>query len=57
MVGDSRIDGLAGRAAGMITCGFVAGFRGKTELVAAEADTLIEHFGELRKVFSESIAD
>lgn len=50
MVGDSRIDILAGRAAGMVTCGFVAGFRGREELVAAGADVLIERFGELRSV-------
>ncbi len=52
MVGDSRVDVLAGRAAGMVTCGFVAGFKGRAELVAAGADVLIERFGELRRVFS-----
>jgi phosphoglycolate phosphatase len=52
MVGDSRIDVLAGRAAGMTTCGFVAGFRGRAELVAAGADLLIERFGELREVIA-----
>lgn len=48
LIGDSRIDIEAGRAAGMTTCGFVAGFRGRDELVKAEADVLIERFGELR---------
>ncbi len=50
MIGDSRIDILAGRAAGMTTCGFVAGFRGREELVEAGADVLIERFGELLAV-------
>jgi phosphoglycolate phosphatase len=50
MIGDSRVDVLAGRAAGMTTCGFVAGFRGRAELVEAGADLLIESFGELRGV-------
>ncbi len=54
MVGDSRVDVLAGRAAGMVTCGFVAGFRGRAELVAAGADVLIERFGELREAFSDA---
>jgi phosphoglycolate phosphatase len=48
MVGDSRVDVLAGRAAGMKTCGHVPGFRGRTELVEAGADFLIERFSELR---------
>lgn len=47
MIGDTRIDMLAGHAAGMKTCGYVAGFRGSAELVAAQADFLIEQFGEL----------
>jgi len=50
MIGDSRIDILAGRAAEMRTCGFVGGFRGREELVAAGADVLIERFEELRAV-------
>lgn len=50
MVGDSRVDVLAGRAAGMKTCGFAGGFRGRSELEAAGADYLIERFAELREV-------
>jgi phosphoglycolate phosphatase len=50
MVGDSFVDIEAGRAAGMKTCGYVAGFRGRAELTAAGADFLIERFGELRAV-------
>jgi len=48
MVGDSRVDVEAGRAAGMKTCGYVPGFRGRTELVDAGVDYVIERFGELR---------
>jgi phosphoglycolate phosphatase len=48
MVGDSRFDIEAGKAAGMKTCGFIPGFRGRSELVSAGADYLIESFGELR---------
>jgi phosphoglycolate phosphatase len=48
MVGDSRVDIEAGKAAGMKTCGYVPGFRGRAELVDAGADFLIESFGELR---------
>lgn len=50
MIGDSRIDILAGRAAEMKTCGYVAGFRGQTELEEAGADYMIERFGELIKI-------
>ncbi len=55
MIGDSRFDILAGRAAGMKTCGYVAGFRGKAELVAAGADLLIERFGELPQILSAAL--
>lgn len=51
MVGDSRVDVLAGRAAGMLTCGFVAGYSGRAELAAAGADVLVDRFGELRILF------
>jgi phosphoglycolate phosphatase len=47
MVGDSRVDVEAGRAANMKTCGYVPGFRGRTELVEAGADFVIERFNEL----------
>ncbi len=47
MIGDSRIDIAAGRNAGMATCGFVGGFRGRDELLAAGADLLFERFEEL----------
>ncbi len=48
MVGDTRVDIFAGKAAGMETCGYIPGFRGRTELVEAGADFLIERFSELR---------
>jgi phosphoglycolate phosphatase len=47
MIGDSRVDIAAGKAAGMETCGYVSGFRGRTELAEAGADYLIERFSEL----------
>lgn len=50
MIGDSFVDVRAGHAAGMKTCGYVAGFRGRAELVEAGADFLIERFSELRNI-------
>jgi phosphoglycolate phosphatase len=47
MIGDSRVDIEAGRAARMKTCGYIPGFRGRTELVEAGVDFVIERFGEL----------
>ncbi|MEY3283612.1 MAG: hypothetical protein RIR86_1625 [Acidobacteriota bacterium] len=47
MIGDSRIDIAAGRNAGMKTCGFTGGFRGRDELRQAGADLLFDHFAEL----------
>lgn len=50
MVGDTRVDVEAGKNAGMKTCGYVGGFRGRRELSEAGADVLIERFSELLKV-------
>ena len=50
MIGDTKVDMLAGKAAGMKTCGFVGGFRGERELIEANADFLIERFGELQNL-------
>ena len=47
MVGDTKFDVMAGQAAGMKTCGYIPGFRGRTELAEAGADFLIERFSEL----------
>jgi phosphoglycolate phosphatase len=44
------VDILAGRAAGVKTCGFAGGFRGRAELEEAGADFLVESFRELRAV-------
>jgi phosphoglycolate phosphatase len=55
MIGDSNIDILAGRAAGIRTCGFVEGFRGRDELVAAGADWLFEDFRELEAIVENGV--
>lgn len=47
MVGDTKFDVVAGKAAGMKTCGYIPGFRGRTELAEAGADFMIERFSEL----------
>jgi len=41
------VDVEAGRAASMKTCGYIPGFRGRTELVEAGVDYVIERFSEL----------
>lgn len=48
MIGDTKFDVTAGRAARMKTCGYIPGFRGRTELAEAGADFLIERFSELQ---------
>jgi phosphoglycolate phosphatase len=50
MIGDSRVDVAAGKAAGMWTCGFTGGFRGRRELEEAGADLLFGHFRELSRL-------
>jgi phosphoglycolate phosphatase len=50
MIGDSRVDIAAGKAAGIATCGFTGGFRGRTELQEAGADYLIDEWIELRSI-------
>lgn len=57
MIGDSRIDIAAGRNAGMATCGFVGGFRGRDELLAAGADLLFERFEELPELLRADSPD
>jgi len=52
MVGDSRNDVLAGKAAGVTTCGFAGGFRGREELQAAGSDIIIDNFSDLLRHFS-----
>ncbi len=53
MIGDTKVDMEAGKAAGIKTCGFVGGFRGERELVEAKADFLIERFRELPKLIQK----
>ncbi len=50
MIGDTKVDMLAGQAAGMSTCGFTGGFRGEKELVAYNAEFLIGGVGELLQI-------
>lgn len=52
MVGDSANDILAGRLAGVMTCGVTYGLRGKDELIAAGADVIIHDFIELTHYFT-----
>jgi phosphoglycolate phosphatase len=47
MIGDSRIDILAGKAAEMTTAGFAGGFRGRAELQEAGADFIFDSYVEL----------
>jgi len=51
MVGDSPVDILAGKAAGVITCGVLGGFRPKEELEAARCDLIIRNLAELADYF------
>jgi phosphoglycolate phosphatase len=51
MVGDSAIDVLAGKAAGVWTCGVVGGFRSRKELEAAGCDRIISSLVELADLF------
>ncbi len=48
-VGDSRIDVVAGKSAGIRTVGAAYGFRGRDELEEAGADIIIEQIGDLQE--------
>ncbi len=50
MIGDTKVDILAGQGAGMSTCGFIGGFRGEQELAAVNAEFLIGGVGELVQI-------
>jgi phosphoglycolate phosphatase len=50
MIGDSWVDIAAGKNAGMTTCGYTNGFRGKAELIEAQADHLFDRFSELKAI-------
>lgn len=49
-VGDSDVDMITGKAAGMYTVGAAWGFRPKSELAACEPDQIIEHPEELLNI-------
>jgi phosphoglycolate phosphatase len=51
MVGDSRVDIQAGKAATVVTCGVLGGFRPREELEAAGCDLLIGNLIELADHF------
>jgi phosphoglycolate phosphatase len=51
MVGDSRVDIEAGKAAAVTTCGILGGFRSREELEAAGCDLLIGNLIELADHF------
>jgi len=51
MVGDSRVDIRAGKAAGTITCGVLGGFGTSTELEAEGCDLIVAHLSELAEHF------
>ena len=51
MVGDSAVDIQAGKAAGVITCGVLGGFRPQSEIQTAGCDIIIETLRELADHF------
>ncbi len=51
MVGDSKLDIEAGKAAGVMTCGVLGGFRPREELEAAGCDVLLQNLRELPNYF------
>jgi phosphoglycolate phosphatase len=51
MIGDSPADVYAGRAAGLVTCGFCGGFRSKAELIEAGCDFHVDSFDQLPPLF------
>jgi phosphoglycolate phosphatase len=51
MVGDSAVDVQAGKAAGMLTCGVVGGFRYREELEAAGCDLIVDDVSSLARYF------
>jgi phosphoglycolate phosphatase len=55
MVGDAPTDILAGKAAGVPTCGVLGGFRSRDDLEAAGADIILERFADLLQHFSPAI--
>lgn len=52
MIGDTHIDIIAGRAAGMKTAGFAGGFRGRPELESAGADLIFDRYDQLDSILN-----
>ena len=50
-IGDSDVDIVTGKNAGMVTVGCAWGYRGRENLVAAGADYVIDHARELLNLF------
>ncbi len=51
MIGDSSVDILAGKAAGVFTCGVTGGFRDRSELESAACDLILSSFVEIPDYF------
>jgi phosphoglycolate phosphatase len=51
MVGDSAVDIQAGKAAGVVTCGVLGGFRPREEIFAAGCDVIVASLLELANYF------
>jgi phosphoglycolate phosphatase len=51
MVGDSAVDIEAGKAAGVVTCGVLGGFRPREEIFAAGCDVIVASLLELADYF------
>ena len=56
MIGDGATDIVAGKSAGVHTCGCLYGFRSKEELTRAGADVLIAAPGDLLTLFPRRVA-
>ncbi len=57
MVGDSAVDVVAGKAAGLFTCGVTGGFRDRAELESAGCDLIISGLIELPEHFCPPISE
>ena len=54
MIGDSRTDILAGKGAGVVTCGASWGFRSRAELETAGCDWILDRMPQLLELFTVS---
>jgi phosphoglycolate phosphatase len=55
MVGDSQVDVVAGKAAGVFTCGISGGFRPRAELELAGCDLIVGSVGEMPPFFCPAL--